>query len=110
LSPFTNLSGACAVSDRGPERVSTPPRVGARDICIRFLFSVAADRIVRPDEYEVSIVDIDKHYAGARIQVEATVTDTVVADLRGKRDFEVSAGLSRFGDDYREVCESVGSP
>jgi hypothetical protein len=36
--------------------------------------------------------------------IERNVTPAVIASLKGKFDYQISSALSRYGDDFRDVC------
>lgn len=104
LRDVARVTGATVPSTRVPSRIATPPRDADRDVCMSTLASAAADRVVAPARFRQQRSSLDVAVPNASRVVEELVTPTIVNELKDKPDYQISSGLSRFGDRFRELC------
>lgn len=104
LTQAASMPGASKPSRSAATNVSYSAFDGDRDTCMSMLASAAAARTKRLSDYDVLRQDLDRAVPGASAVVEKTVTAEVIRSLKGKLDYHIDSALSRFGDQYREVC------
>jgi len=104
--PFAQLADLPATSS-APPVVGTEPRDAARDTCMSLLFATAYDRVTSAPAVSQTMNELDKQFAGARKALESTVTREIIGELVVQDDENIRASLSRYGPEYRSVCETV---
>ena len=71
------------------------------------LFATAYDRVTSAPAVSQTMNELDKQFAGARKALESTVTREIIGELVVQDDENIRASLSRYGPEYRSVCETV---
>jgi hypothetical protein len=92
------------LSTKAPDDAGGPLVDEARNTCMAFVSSAAADYVQDSSRFTEVAEGLDREYPGATTMITATVSEAFRSTHLDSPDYQLAAALSSFGAEFRQVC------